>query len=208
MRKLGNRHKAYNEIESALGECSFKHKNGKKSPVSNVATFESRSRGGIVSGNKNKESGHWAKVQLKFSSENGKKNIKYTQTKEARTKAIESASYIIEQLSLDRTHIKFWNGIKSFDDSGFTYASIKKHIQNQTKYKGYLWRFEKISNKNHKKSEWTTKKIKEVALVCSYKAEFKSKYQQAYWKAKELGIFDSVTKHMKRPKAKNQYTKK
>ena len=47
-----------------------------------------------------------------------------------------------------------------------------------------------------------------MALLCSYKAEFKTKYQQAYSKAKELGIFTEVTKHMKRPKAKNQYTNK
>jgi hypothetical protein len=85
---------------------------------------------------------------------------------------------------------------------------INTAIQNKTEYKGYFWRYKKTTNKNHRKSEWTDIKIKEVALLCSYKAEFKTKYQQAYSKAKELGIFTEVTKHMKRPKAKNQYTNK
>ena len=204
MKKTSIKQQSYNELECLLGADSYRVKNGKKSSVSKVATFESRSKGGIKSGNKNKESGHWADIQKKYSSENGKKNIKHTKTKVAKQKQKESASYIIEQLSLDGTHIKFWNGTSSFDDSEFNYSTIKSHIQNNTSYMNYKWRFEKITNKKHRKSEWDANKIKEVALLCSYKAEFKKKYQQAYNKAKQLGIFAEVTNHMKRPNSKKQ----
>jgi hypothetical protein len=181
--------------------------NGKNYPISKQATYKSRSSGGKTRVMQNKKSGYWVEMTEKYSSENGKKNIKHCQTKYAKIAQQNSASYIIEQVK-NNSVVKTWKGTKSFKGSQFNYATIKKHIQNKTEYKEYFWRYKKTTNKNHRKSEWTDIKIKEVALLCSYKAEFKTKYQQAYSKAKELGIFTEVTKHMKRPKAKNQYTNK
>jgi hypothetical protein len=205
----------YDELENWLGNESYRVKNGKKCKEEKLGFWkhsDDERYQWALNGLKNAiQTGHESRRFIeqgrKLGNEYGKKNIKHCRTKTAVQKQKESASYIVEQLSLDGRHVKFWNGIKSFDDSEFNYKTIKIHIENNTPYMNYLWKFEKTSNKKHKKSEWTCEKIKEVALLCSYKYEFKTKYQQAYHIAKKLNIFNDVTSHMKRPKAKNQYTK-
>lgn len=205
----------YDELESWLGDESYRVKNGKRCKEEGLGFWKHSTQErykwaldglqkAIKSGH---ESGRFIEQGKRLGTKYGKESSKFLRTNHAIKKQKESASYIVEQLSLDGIHIKFWNGVKSFNNSEFNYSTIKKHIKNATPYMNYLWRFEKISNKNHKKSEWTFEKIKEVALLCAYKAEFKIKYQQAYHKAKELNIFNEVTSHMVRPKAKNQYTK-
>jgi hypothetical protein len=180
--------------------------NGKNYPISKQASFSSRSKGGNTRVIENKESGYWIRITEKYSSDNGKKNIKHTKTKYAILAQKNSASYIIEQLKNNNV-VKTWYGTRSFNNTEFTYKSVKAHIKTKTIYKGYFWRYKKITNKNHRKSIWDIDMIKDAALLCSNKAEFKRNYQQAYYKAKEFNIFDEVTKHMKRPKAKNQYTR-
>jgi hypothetical protein len=172
--------------------------NGKNYPISKQATYKSRSSGGKTRVMQNKKSGYWVEMTEKYSSENGKKNIKHCQTKYAKIAQQNSASYIIEQVK-NNSVVKTWKGTKSFKGSQFNYATIKKHIQNKTEYKEYFWRYKKTTNKKHRKSIWTDIKIKKVAKQCSYKAEFRKNYQQAFYMAKQLGIFEEVTSHMKRP---------
>ena len=200
MKQTSIKQQSYNELENLLGDVSYRVINGKKSPVSNVATFESRSKGGSTRAKENLESGYWEEFTKKYSSENGKKNIKYAHTPEAKQKHKESTLYIVEQLSLDGTHIKFWTGTSSFDNSGFIYGTVKFHCVKNTEYKGYKWRFEKKSAKGEfRPSQWTFDTINPIALSCSTKVEFKEKYPYVVSKARELGIYDDITKHMKRP---------
>ena len=181
--------------------------NGKNYPVTKQATFESRSRGGMT----NVKNNHIQTLGKQWGSVCGKKygsdNIKHTNTKYARLAQRNSASYIFEQFKDDGTVVKTWKGKLSFKNSDYTFASVRNHCYFGTKYKGYNWRIKKSTNKNHRTSVWNKENIKNVANECGYKAEFKQKYQQAYTMAKRLGIFEDVTKHMKRPKAKNQYSK-
>lgn len=203
--KFAKQYKAVRSLHSVDHyQCTI---NGKNYPVVKQATFSSRSNGGKTRIIQNKKSGYWEEMTKKYSSINGKKNIKHTKTKYALLAQKNSATWTFEQLKEDGSVVKTYRGVKSFDNTKYTYASVRFHCDTKTLYKGYYWRIKNKTNKNHKKSQWTESSIKKAAKECSYKAEFKGKYQSAYHLAKRLGIFDEITKHMKRPKAKNQYTK-
>jgi hypothetical protein len=202
---FAKQYKAVNSLHSVDHyQCTI---NGNNYPVSKQATFKSRSDGGKTRVIQNKKSGYWDEMHKKYSSENGKKNIKYTKTKYALLAQKNSATWTFEQLKEDGTIVKTYRGKKSFDNTIYNFSSVRYHCDTKTLYKGYYWKIKTKTNKNHKKSAWTKESIKKAAKECSYKAEFRRKYQQAYFLSKRLGIFDSITKHMKRPKTKNQYTK-
>jgi hypothetical protein len=204
-KKYVEQYKAVNSLHSVDHyQCMI---NGINYAVSKQATFESRSRGGKT----NVRNNHIQTLGKEWGSICGKKygksNIKNTHTTYARLAQRNSASYIFEQFKDDGTVVKTWKGKLSFKNSDYTFASVRNHCYFGTKYKGYNWRIKKSTNKNHRSSVWNKETIKKAAKECSYKAEFKQKYQQAYRMSKRLCIFEDVTKHMKRPKAKNQYTK-
>lgn len=198
-------YKAVNSLHSVDHyQCAI---NGKNYPVSKQATYKSRSKGGKT----NLKTGHiqnlgkeWGKI---IGKQFGKVNIKFTKTKYAIKAQQNSATYIFEQLNDNNKVVKTWKGKKSFTNSPFNFNSVRNAIYSNKKYKNYYWRIKKSTNKKHRVSKLNKEQIQMFANDCSYKAEFKRKYPQAYYMAKRLGIFEKITKHMKRPKAKNQYTK-
>lgn len=200
--------KEYNAIRSLHSvdhyQCTI---NGKNYPISKQCNFNARSKGGKNSYMIKKSSGLDKELGKVIGTKYGKDNIKHTKTKYAILAQRNSASYVYEKVKEDGNIVKTFIGKKSFIGSQYNINSVTKHCHFGTMYKGFYWRIKKKTNKNHRKSEWNAKMIKKVAKECSYKAEFKQKYQQAYFLSKRLGIFEDITKHMKRPKAKNQYTK-
>ena len=132
----------------------------------------------------------------------------YLNSEESVKAQSKSASFIFSQYTLDNVFVKDWHGKKSIDASEFNYGTVRRWCDTDRPYNGYLWKLKKSTKKQQRPSKWNKESIKEVALKCTYKQEFKTTYQQAHNMAKKLGIFDEVTSHFKRPKAKNQYSKK
>ena len=195
------KYKAVNSLHSVDHyQCTL---NGINYPISKQASTKSRSRGGKTSGEQHKKSGHWDSILKKYSSENGKKNIKHTKTKYAILAQKNSATWSFAQIK-DEVTIKVWKGTASFKNSTFNFNSVRMACYTGKEYKGYNWKIKRSTNKKHRSSKWNIKSITEVAKKCKSKAEFKKLYQQAWSLSKRLGIYEKITKHMKRPIAHNK----
>jgi hypothetical protein len=195
------KYKAVNSLYSVDHyQCTI---NGINYPVTKQATTKSRSKGGNTRVKQNKESGYWNEITKKYSSENGKKNIMFTKTKYAILAQKNSATWSFSQIKDGKT-IKVWIGSSSFKNSLYTFNSVRMACYTGKEYKGYNWKIKRSTNKKHRSSKWNIKSIKEVAKKCKSKAEFKKIYQQAYSLSKRLGIYEKITKHMKRPIAHNK----
>lgn len=118
--------------------------NGKNTPVTKVATFESRSNGGktnLVNNHIQSLGKQWGAITGK---KWGKENWKHLKTKESIAKQAKSASDIVIQMDMNGNAIRRWNSLNDAKRSEFKFHA--GHISEccnglKKQYRGYLWKF-------------------------------------------------------------------
>jgi hypothetical protein len=117
-------------------------KNGFNTPVSKVATFESRSKAGMTNIINNHIQSLGKEYGPIFGKKYGKNNIWFARTKEGIKNQVKSASMKVYQLDFNKNLIKLWNSLNDAKRAGYHAGHISECCNGlKPQYKGYLWKF-------------------------------------------------------------------